>query len=288
MTGENFPALFKSADEASNASQRRYLSLIRAEYLVLVVAALLTMPWSSSPYFYAGYALVFVLSIVLLLIRKMGKLEQSWYHTRALAESIKTSSWRYMMRTPPFNRSENTSRKEFVDLLLEILSSNKAAGQALAYSAISGDQVTDEMESTRSSDIAYRKKKYLSERIDDQCNWYASKAAFNVRAGRRWVIICICIYVVAGGLVLSRIVAPHWHLWPIAPLLVGASSVLGWMQIKKFGELSSAYALTSQEIGLIKARFRHVDTEEDFSEFVNEAELAFSREHTQWIARQHM
>ena len=58
------------------------------------------------------------------------------------------------------------------------------------------------------------------------------------------------------------------------------------MQIKKFNELTSAYTLTAHEIGIIQGRLEEVDSEEDLSEFINEAELAFSREHTQWVARQ--
>jgi hypothetical protein len=58
------------------------------------------------------------------------------------------------------------------------------------------------------------------------------------------------------------------------------------MQIKKFSELSSAYSLTAHEIGIIEDRIDEADTEDEFSDFVNEAELAFSREHTQWLARQ--
>ena len=58
------------------------------------------------------------------------------------------------------------------------------------------------------------------------------------------------------------------------------------MQIKKFNELNSSYTLTAHEIGIIQTRLQDVEAEEEFSDFVNEAELAFSREHTQWVARQ--
>lgn len=288
LDNTHFPALFRSADEASNKSQRTYLVLIRCEYLVLLTAAAFSMPWSKHPAYYAVYALVFGLSIILLLFRKMSKLEQGWYRTRALAESIKTSAWRYMMRTPPFQKDPVSSRREFVALLRQLLDSNRDAGKALASVDVHGEQVTTAMEQRRVESLAERKSLYLLERIEDQCAWYSQKAAFNRDAGMFWTALCVGVYMLAGGLVLSRIVFPTWELWPTAPLIVIASSVIGWMQIKKFGELSSAYALTAQEIGIIKARLVDIQTEKEFSEFVNEAELAFSREHTQWIARQHM
>jgi len=45
-------------------------------------------------------------------------------------------------------------------------------------------------------------------------------------------------------------------------------------------------SLTAHEIGLLQTRLGTIDSEEKFSAFVNEAERAFSREHTQWVARQ--
>lgn len=95
---------------------------------------------------------------------------------------------------------------------------------------------------------------------------------------------------VQGGaiaLALLRVSQPNMlSIWPSEPLLVVASAVLGWIQIKKFNELASAYSLTAHEIGIIQTRAAAVVQEADFSEFVNEAERAFSREHTQWVARQ--
>jgi hypothetical protein len=58
------------------------------------------------------------------------------------------------------------------------------------------------------------------------------------------------------------------------------------MQVKKFNELAAAYTVTAHETGLIKPKLEAVDSESDFSDFINDAELAFSREHTLWIARQ--
>ena len=56
---------------------------------------------------------------------------------------------------------------------------------------------------------------------------------------------------------------------------------------QRHSELASAYALTAHEIGIIEERARGTSTNKEFSNFVNDAEQAFSREHTQWIARQH-
>lgn len=95
------------------------------------------------------------------------------------------------------------------------------------------------------------------------------------------------VYIAAIVTVLLRIAKPDWVMLPTEPLIVLAASFIGWIQIKKFNELASAYALTAHEIGILQPRLDEIDDENAFSDFVNEAELAFSREHTQWVARQH-
>lgn len=68
--------------------------------------------------------------------------------------------------------------------------------------------------------------------------------------------------------------------------IVIAASIIGWTQIKKLNELAAAYTMAAHEIGLIRSMSDSVSTDAEFSGFVNDAEKAFSREHTLWIARQ--
>ena len=85
--------------------------------------------------------------------------------------------------------------------------------------------------------------------------------------------------------VLIRIAYPSWDKLPTEVLAVAAASVLSWMQVKRFQDLSTSYNFTAQEIGMIKGVLQGVYDEEKFSDFVSDAENAFSREHTQWLAR---
>jgi len=74
-------------------------------------------------------------------------------------------------------------------------------------------------------------------------------------------------------------------MWPTEVFVVTAGAVLTWMQVKRFRELASSYGLAAQEIGIIRGELDEVKTESEFIEFVKDSENAFSREHTQWIAR---
>ena len=234
------------------------------------------------------YAFVFVLAVVLLLVRNLWKLQQDWYRCRALAESVKTLTWRYIMRAAPFadGPSLQDARAEFRNQLYRTFDANRAAADKIDPNWSADDQITDEMDHIRAFSLDERKKYYTAHRLNDQRTWYTRKAGENNRSARNWVIASVAAYVLAFALVLARIKFPDWGFWGIGPIIVFASSALGWMQVNKFNELAAAYTVTAHETGLIKPKLEAVDSESDFSDFINDAELAFSREHTLWIARQ--
>lgn len=288
MSPIEYPALYIAAGKLSTDSQKTYLRLLRSEYFLLVVAATLSLYPAGGRLYHSIYALIFVALTILLLYRAKSKPEQDWYKGRALAESIKTSTWRYCMRAAPFEDIPDVRNKraEFRDHLKEILFANRHIGERMPPDSAAEAQITESMEGTRSLTLQQRKKIYEESRIREQRKWYSVKAGYNKAAIRKWVFACAIVYGLAFTLVILRIVYPEWRFWPIDPLVVVASSMIGWMQIKKFSELASAYTLTAHEIGILQSRINEITHEEEFSEFVNEAELAFSREHTQWVARQ--
>lgn len=283
-----YPALYQAAGGASNDAQWTYLWLIRGEYGLLMLAAVLSLDLSRHPLYFACYALVFGISLLVLIYRSLSKPEQSWYKCRALAESIKTSTWRFCMRAGPFDDAPDVQipRKNFRNTLRSILDANRHIGERIAGVEAANDQVTAEMENIRAAPLVERIEFYNAHRIREQRDWYNAKAVGNKKAFRRWVGVSVFTYLVAAALVLSRIVYPNWDIWPIDPLIVAASATIGWIQIKKFSELAASYTLTAHEIGILQGRVQELRTEDQFAEFVNEAELAFSREHTQWVARQ--
>lgn len=289
MEKNDYPALYRSADTSSNTEQHEYLTLLRAEYGLLVLAAILSMGFSESSIYHAFYALLFVLAATVLLFRAVRKPEQDWYRCRALSESIKTSTWRYMMRAEPFVDAPAVKmpRAEFRNFLTEILRANRHLGSGIASELAAEHQITPRMEEIRSLDLEARKKVYKEQRIANQRRWYAKKASDNRKASKGWVGATVVVYIAATVTVLLRIAKPEWELLPTEPLIVLAASFIGWIQTKKFNEIASAYALTAHEIGILQPRLDELSDEDAFSDFVNEAELAFSREHTQWVARQH-
>ena len=282
-----YPALFRSADTAANNKQKRYLALLRAEYATLLLASILSSNLFSDPSFFLLYAAIFLAAVTLLLLRTKLKPEQDWYRCRALAESVKTLTWRYMMRASPFVDEPyvRDPLNEFTHSLNQLINDNRSTLEKIATSSSADDQITDDMNRIRKLDLKHRKDLYDDQRIQEQRNWYANKASINRRSARIWVLIGVAAYTTAILLSLVRLEFQEWRIWPISPIITFASLVIGWTQIKKFNELAAAYTVAAQEIGLIRPKLVSVNQEDQFSRFVIDAELAFSREHTLWIAR---
>ncbi len=288
MKAEDYPALFRSADEGSNRNQRLYLRLIRIEYGLLFVAAVFSMKLFAGATFYLIYACVFLVTLAVLLCRALLKPEQDWYRCRALAESVKTLTWRYMMGAKPFSAAIGLqeAHEEFRRHLERTFKQNRSSAEKMVTEWSDADQITEEMDRVRGLSLADKKKIYASGRVKEQRTWYTNIASANKKAAQWWLGLGIASYAIAALLTLSRIEFPNFHPWPIEPVIVLASSVIGWTHIKKFNELKAAYTVAAHEIGLIKPRLEDITNNTEFSACVNDAELAFSREHTMWIARQ--
>lgn len=163
----DYPALYETAGGMSAGSQSGFLWLIRAEYALLLAAAILAMDWSKRPYYFAVYAAVLLASLAVLLWRSLWKPEQAWYRGRALAESIKTSCWRYCMRAEPFGDaiSVDVPRAEFREHLLQILKTNRFIGDRMPPDSAAKEQIPETMQTVRALDLGVRKAYYLEHRI---------------------------------------------------------------------------------------------------------------------------
>lgn len=286
MQDADYPALYLSADQASNEHQKQFLGLIKGEYTVLISAAVFSLCFLTHVTFAGIYAMLFFGGLAILLVRAFWKPEQSWYRSRALAESVKTLTWRYAMRATPFQGAEADAKKAFRVQLHKIFDDNKITVEKIPSDWATHEQITPGMDAIRAKNLRDRLTYYLANRVDEQRGWYSDKATANRDNALFWVKVSAAAYIIAGGIAIAKIAYPTWPYFSAEPLIVIAASIVGWMQIRKFGELAAAYTVAAHEIGLIKPKASDDASEDEFSEFVNDAEKAFSREHTLWIARQ--
>ena len=284
MQEQDFPSLYQSADSLSLNSQKHFFIALRIHLVTLVITAILSIVniahWSVAVI--QLFALLGALCCSIYLFTKRP--DQLWYAGRAVAESIKTITWRYVCKAEPFQGDNSTARKDFSDTLKQIITQNREVCKSLTE-YLDGQQFTPIMEKMRAKSLVERKTMYSETRIKDQLSWYAKKAAFNRKKSQYFFWALIGINVIAVIFAALRIIYINQPFWPTDVFVAIAASILSWMQAKRFSELSASYALAAHEINLIKEQALLPDTDENFSVFVGDAENAFSREHTQWVAR---
>ncbi len=287
MKTEDYPALYRAADATSIGSQAMHLLLIRGYLGLLIFGSVFSVLGIQSKVSAAFSALVFIGTIILSILMITKRSEDEWYRARAIAESVKTSTWRFMMKGAPYLDAVSVEqvKKEFRNLLRSILSEHKDLSHEFGGEVSEADQITSKMCEVRSCSLQKRIDYYREFRIDEQRSWYAKKSADNKKKGRFWFGALIGLQVIAVILVIFRVAYPDFKIWPTEVFIVAAGCCLTWIQMKRFRELASSYGLTAQEIGIIRGELEGVKDEADFIEFVKDSENAFSREHTQWVAR---
>jgi hypothetical protein len=294
MENSDYPGLYAAADAAAAGAQRRFFGWLALNLTSLTAAAGL------SPYAEESWVAAFLQMITLVIglgctvyIEGLQP-QRRWYRARALAESVKTLTWRYVMRAAPFEGEEENAHRRFSTSLRKIVEENRDASTRAVADA--GEQVTPVMEKIRAAPLEERIDLYRTARIEDQHGWYARKAKRSSETARLWFALLVIFNVLAIGLCVVRLSQPgreFWEhavgKWPIDFFTIAAGSVLAWMQTKRFQELAASYTLTAYEIGILRTDLPRKDsTEARFVHFVADAENAFSREHTQWRARRDM
>ena len=287
----SFPGLYQSADKASVKAQKIYFGGLLSYLGLLVLAALVSFAWAK---FFAGAivwgpiisAVLFLATLGILRFLKSKHFDNVWYNGRAVAESVKKISWRWMMRADPYPDCADVTivRKQLIDDLKGILDRNEGLSHSLNASAASNDPITETMSQVRGLPISQRLEIYKTQRIEDQAAWYTEKSAYNRRRAEFLFWVSVILHGVAVILLLYKIFSPTSDL-PIEVIATAAGAVVTWLQAKKHNELDSSYSLAMHEIGIIKGEAELVETEEQFSKFVINSENAFSREHTRWMTR---
>lgn len=284
ITDSDYPGLFQSADLSSKRAQKIFIYLNGALLLILIFSAFITDNFESIS---IEFTLILIISALILnLIVFYSKFEKTWYEGRAVAESLKTLSWKYMMRTKPFseNNNPNIPDNKFLDYLKELIGEKKDFYNLVGGKFSNLDQISNQMREVRSKEYEERIQIYKFQRLDTQLNWYRNKSNRNRIMKNRFFIFNIFLLFSILILLIYRF---DWleNINIIAFAITLITSVIAWMQIKNYQELTHSYALTAHELGVIKSKIGQVDSEKKLDDFVDDAETAISREHTMWLAR---
>ena len=291
MKEADYPDLFQSADKAALAAQRQYVSVFFLDLVLLVGAgafALFRSVTTGDLSWIMGIvsAVSMLASIICKLVMRVRRFDRIWFDCRAIAESVKTTAWRYMMCVPPFNteKSPATSDQELVTELESIRKARPSViGELAAYPSDS-DRITPTMRHTRQLSLSDRKRKYLKERLKDQKEWYRSKAKINADAADKsfWVIIWVQTFAFVLGVV--EVVKPKTPNM-VAVIVSVAAIIIAWNEMKRYKDLANAYTIAADDLASAEAVWEHIADEKELQKQVIQTEDAISREHTMWLVR---
>ena len=236
--------------------------------------------------FASASAVVLAASLLLSVYRESLKLEQVWYSGRAVAETSRSMTWRYVTGADPYpiDLAPAEAEKKFLADLGGIIKEHKPA-LAVGGKFAGAPQISKRMREARAASLIERKSTYLLERVQDQRRWYGKRAKSHSAAGNRYFIIIVLSQLLA---LTSAISLVHW---PDAKIqLTGlfaslASALMAWLQIKQHRELAQGYAMVEMELSFVEEQATRIVSDRDLSEFVAEAEGAIFREHAAWVAK---
>jgi hypothetical protein len=242
---------------------------------------------STKKYLYVISGLLILGALIISFVIKNKKYEDIWYKGRALAESCKTLTWRFMMNSELFERdlSEQDAKKRFTQRITEIKNNFADLNSELKAKHLSKVIFSTKMLEVRRMELQERKLFYLENRINDQINWYEKKADNNKSKYEFWfwlVIISQIMTIISISYLINQPSSNFNFVGVFSTLTV---SFLSWMQVKKFQENKEAYTTAMLELNLIKQDAEYITTEGEFARFVLDSENAMSREHTLWLAQ---
>lgn len=289
LTDRELPPLYQAADDSSGTAQRWFLNATRVRLVALVGAAtfgLFVWRRESSPTDWAGVlvAICFLAALFVEAYLLKSAPERTWYEGRAAAESVKTLSWRYSVGGEPFDigsRSDKDTDQLFLSQLDSVLEVLKDLD--IVPPTSSDQQITTKMKHVRTLSLDDRKACYEQDRIQEQQGWYTRKSKWNKQRAEAWTIAMLIIELLgAVAAVIKAVGLMEGDLLIFAGTLVAVMTA--WVQTKQHGTLATAYGVTALELASVRSKVAHQATEADWAKFVDDAEEAFSREHTLWKA----
>ncbi len=287
--GTDLPALYQAANKASINAKKEYFRGLFGYLSLLICAAAVSFLWPQNSVGAIVSLILFFVTLIILGWIRVRRPDDLWYNWRAVAESVKTRAWRWMIRAEPYEnaKSLDKSSKDFIADLRTILEQNNSISDTLRAGDISFSAIPGKMKMIRELSMQKRLEIYKRERIEDQADWYKRESILNRKKADHWFWGSVSLHLLAAIMLSIRIMEPSLSL-PIGIIATAAGAALTWPQAKKHNELNSSYSLAAHEIAFIKEEASSVKSEEELSDFVMNSEAAFSREHTQWFARKNV
>jgi len=286
-----YPGLQQAADKASQDAQKYYILIMKSNLIFSVLAAALAIYnfhlVSYKEVIYIISSILLLISLILTFVIKQSKFEDYWYQGRALAESIKTLTWRFIIGSDNFEKSlnEDLAKSKFASSIIDLEKNFPDLTSFMDAELAARDPVSKVMVKVRNQPWEERLQYYIEHRIIDQTKWYTSKAKYNQKMKVFWLWAAIVSQFIALICSVILVVNPatDWNFVGLFTTL--AATVFAWLQLKQHEALKQAYTTAAIELSQIESLGKSIKSEMELSRFVLDSENAISREHTLWLAQ---
>jgi hypothetical protein len=289
FTVADYPTLYQAAAAASRGAHAAHTRLVGAELALLIAAAVIGTMQALWPGLSAGWeralpAVLLVAALMAKLANRLQRFDEQWFDGRAVAETVKSATWRYAMEVRPYETNELQVDFAFANALGETLAA-RAGLAAHLHSRPSGAKqiISERMRHIRALPVDERRRFYLAARVDDQENWYARKSLANAREATIWFWVSLIFEGTALAAAIVAITGTQIDL--VGVLAAISAAATAWTQLGRHDELAKSYGLAAHELMLMRARLEMANGDEAFRQGVEETESAISREHTMWMAK---
>lgn len=218
--------------------------------------------------------------------------QEQWYQGRSAAESMKSLTWKYVVRAEPFGGPDEPAAKHFLDALRDVPQSfleDDRSPDGKGAPKQTEPRITPLMRDERRKPLQQRRSLYLTERVYAQKTWYLGRADSCDQQAQVWAL-GMALMLLAGVVVAVLETEFYPGLHALGLFSAGAAAVSAWTQLKQFRPLASAYRLAAAELERVAAQLTRIDltardAEQTWSRLAARAEDAISREHIVWRAR---
>ncbi len=282
LTDAEMPGLFRAADRSAVVAQRRHVRVTIIQLTMLVVAVLSGLVTQITGIASLGFVGV-AAYIVLVTARVYGRIshhEAVWYENRLLAESIRSLVWRYAVGGAPFSREEDDrAPQEYTSRVANILTDMQHAPVPDVQDGVA--LITDTMERMRQGALSERRATYGASRVLSQLQWYAAHAKTD---GRRSANLDAWFLAASGAAVFFGLLQAFavFEINLLGVFGVLAACVYTWQSQRRYTRQAKAYAAAANHLTLVHTRLETPQTEDEWAQFVDDAEDGIGREHTSW------
>lgn len=292
MELSDYPSLYAVADSAADKAKRNYYRLLAAQLLIFVLISfagtLASQGTERGRLFSKISAFLLGASLIVSWVNRAQHYDKGWYECRAVAEAVKTLTWRYMMQADPFRAGlepAEASRK-FVAELQAIRKTYSGAIKDLGDYGVSPTIFSNYMNETRESSWQNRSQRYLQERLEPERVWYERNARLSRSQSEKWLWFTIILQLLA---LFFAIVQPSLHvsfLNPVSFFMTIASVITAWNQAKRHDEVAQSYSATAQVLGEFQGTASTEATDPASLEaFVAKVEQVLAKERATWLIK---